>query len=63
MLLKLPAFLLGGTDLSAATLAVGDTYAGITKLAVGSYTSPGTNALAVTGAVSIPGSLFFVQES
>ena len=36
-------------------LAVGDTYSAITKLAVGSYTSPGTNALAVTGAVSMPG--------
>ena len=48
-----PSFLLGGTDLSAPTLSVGDTYGTITKLAVGSYTSPGTNALSVTGAVAI----------
>ena len=52
-----PSFLLGGTDLAAATLAVGDTYAGITKLAVGSYTSPGTNALSITGNTTISGTL------
>ena len=39
-------------------LAVGDTYCAATKLAVGSYTSPGTNALSVTGNVSMPGYLF-----
>ena len=48
-----PSFVLGGSDLTAPTLAVGDTYGTITKLAVGSYTTPGTNALSVTGTASI----------
>ena len=52
-----PSFQLGGTDLTAPTLA-GDTYSAATKLAVGSYTSPGTNALSVTGNVSMPGYMF-----
>ena len=53
-----PSFQLGGSVLTAPTLAVGDTYGTITKLAVGSYTTPGTNALSVTGTVSIPGFFF-----
>ena len=44
-----------GGDVGTPVVAVGDAYAGITKLAVGSYTSPGTNSLAVTGAVSMQG--------
>ena len=40
-----PTFHIGGSNVDAPSLAVGDTYTGITKLAVGSYTSPGTNAL------------------
>ena len=50
-----PSFVVGGPDLTAPTLAVGDTYGAITSLAVRSYTSPGTNALSVTGTVSMPG--------
>ena len=48
-------FRLEGRSASAKTGAnsfqfgVGDAYAGITKLAVGSYTNPGTNALSVSG--------------
>ena len=53
-----PSFQLGGTNLTTPTLAVGDTYGAITSLAVGSYTSPGTNALSVTGNVSMPGYMF-----
>ena len=53
-----PGFLLGGSNLTAPTLAVGDTYGAITSLAVGSYTTPGTNALSVTGTVSMPGYTF-----
>ena len=48
-----------GADVSSPTLAVGDTYGAITKLAaVGSYTSPGTNALSVSGNVTMPGYMF-----
>ena len=53
-----PTFQFGNSDTANPTVAVGDAYAGITKLAVGSYTSPGTNALSVTGKVSIPGFFF-----
>ena len=52
-----PSFQLGGTNLTTPTLAVGDTYGAITSLAVGAYTSPGTNALAVTGNTTISGTL------
>ena len=51
-----PSFMFGGFQ-SAPTCAVGDNYAGITKLAVGSYTSPGTNSLSVTGNTTVSGSL------
>ena len=52
-----PSFHFGG-DVSAPVVAAGDTYAAITKLAVGSNTSPGTNALSVTGNVPMPGYMF-----
>ena len=48
-------FHIGGPTPDTPCLAVGDIYSAVTKLAVGSYTSPGTNALTVTGAVSMPG--------
>ena len=38
------SLLFGGTDLTAPTFSVGDADSATTKLAVGSYTSPGTNA-------------------
>ena len=50
--LDLPA-----SDLTSPTLSVGDTYSAATKLAVGSYTSPGTNALSVTGNMSVTGTV------
>ena len=43
------SFQFGNSDLTNPTISVGDAYAGITKLAVGSYTNPGTNALSVSG--------------
>ena len=53
-----PSFHIGGSIPDTPCLAIGDTYSAVTKLAVGSYTSPGTNALSVTGNVSMPGYLF-----
>ena len=53
-----PTFCIGGPDTSTPGIAVGDTYSAITKLVVGSYTSLGTNALSVTGNVSMPGYMF-----
>ena len=50
-----PTLHIGGTGPDSPCLAVGDTHSAITKLAVGSYTSPGNNALSVTGTVSLPG--------
>ena len=51
-------FHIGGALPDTPCLAVGDTYSADTKLAVGSYTSPGTNALSVIGNVSMPGYMF-----
>ena len=50
-----PTFHLGGPTLDTPSLAVGDTYIAAPKLAVGSYTTPGTNALSVTGTTTITG--------
>ena len=58
------SFQFGVSDPTVPTVSVGDAYCAITKLAVGSYTSPGTNALSVTrnmsvtGTVSMPGYMF-----
>ena len=49
------SFLVGGSDLTAPNFSVGDVYGAITELALGSYASPGTNALSVTGTSSMPG--------
>ena len=51
------SFQFGRADTTVPTVSVGDAYCAITKLAVGSYTSPGTNALSVTGTASISGTL------
>ena len=40
-------------DIVAPAVSMGDTYTGINKLAIGSYTDPGTNALSVTGTLSV----------
>ena len=40
-------------DTVAPAVSMGDTYTGINKLAIGSYTDPGTNALSVTGTLSV----------
>ena len=58
MLFRSPTFCIGGPDTSTPGIAVGDTYSAITKLTIGSYTSPGTNSLSVIGNVSIPGFFF-----
>ena len=52
-----PSFHIGGTDIANPTLAIGDTYSAVTKLAIGSYTSPGTNALSITGNTTVSGTL------
>ena len=41
-----------GDDVAPA-VSMGDIYIGINKLAIGSYTDPGTNALSVTGTSSV----------
>ena len=50
-------FHIGGPGADSPCLAVGDTYSAITKLAIGSYTSPGTNALSITGNTTVSGTL------
>ena len=40
-------------DIVAPAVSMGDTYTGINKLAIGSYTDPGTNALSVTCTLSV----------
>ena len=52
-----PSLRIGGAVAESPCLAVRDTYSAITKLAVGSYTSPGANALSITGNTAITGSL------
>ena len=49
------SFNIGGPGADLPCLAVGDSYSAATKLAVGSYTSPGTNALSVTGQCLLQG--------
>ena len=44
-------------DTVAPAVSMGDTYTAINKLAIGSYTDPGTNALSVTGNTIITGTL------
>ena len=52
-----PSFHIGGPGADSPCLAVGIVIV-LLLMAVGSYTSPGTNALSVTGNVSMPGYMF-----
>ena len=51
------SFQFGGALTTAPTVSVGDTYTGIVKLAMGSYTDPGTSVLSVTGNATVSGTL------
>ena len=44
-------------DTVAPAVSMGDTYTAINKVAIGSYTDPGTNALSVTGNATVSGNL------